>query len=94
MQNAIAKDLLSFIAKSPTPFHATLNLLNLFKRNKFTVLDEGETWQIKTNKSYVVTRNDSSIIAFRTGADLAAGINMIGAHTDSPCLRIKPNLRS
>jgi len=91
MQNAIAKDLLSFIAKSPTPFHATLNLLNLFKRNKFTVLDEGETWQIKTNKSYVVTRNDSSIIAFRTGADLAAGINMIGAHTDSPCLRIKPN---
>ena len=89
--NSIANDLLSFIAESPTPFHATLNLLDLFKRKKFIVLDEGETWQIKANKSYVVTRNDSSIIAFRTGADLDAGINMIGAHTDSPCLRVKPN---
>ena len=90
-KNSIAKDLLSFIAKSPTPFHATLNLLDLFKSKKFTVLDEGETWQIEANKSYVVTRNDSSIIAFRTGANLDVGINMIGAHTDSPCLRIKPN---
>ena len=90
-KNSIAKDLLSFIAKSPTPFHATLNLLDLFKSKKFTVLDEGETWQIEANKSYVVTRNDSSIIAFRTGANLDTGINMIGAHTDSPCLRIKPN---
>ena len=90
-KNSLAKDLLSFIAKSPTPFHATLNLLDLFKSKKFTVLDEGETWQIEANKSYVVTRNDSSIIAFRTGANLDVGINMIGAHTDSPCLRIKPN---
>ena len=89
--NSIVTGLLSFIEQSPTPFHATLNLLALFKDVGFSVLDEGAQWKIKANKSYVVTRNDSSIIAFKTGANLDAGINMIGAHTDSPCLRIKPN---
>jgi len=87
----IATDLLSFITQSPTPFHATANLLALFKAQGFIHLDEGAGWQVEANQSYVVTRNDSSVIAFRTGANLEAGINMIGAHTDSPCLRIKPN---
>ena len=87
----IAKDLLSFIKRSPTPFHATKNLVELFLQHGFTLLNEGEPWQITKNSGYIVTRNDSSIIAFRTGNDLKSGINMIGAHTDSPCLRIKPN---
>ena len=55
------------------------------------MLDEGLPWKITNNTEYVLTRNDSSIIAFRTGDDLTQGINMLGAHTDSPCLRIKPN---
>ena len=87
----IAKDLLSFIKRSPTPFHATKNLVELFLQHGFTLLNEAEPWQITKNSGYIVTRNDSSIIAFRTGDDLKSGINMIGAHTDSPCLRIKPN---
>lgn len=91
MTKDIATDLLDFIKRSPTPFHATQNLLALFRDNGFESLDEGESWQTSPNKGYVVTRNDSSIIAFRTGNDLNQGINMIGAHTDSPCLRIKPN---
>ena len=89
--NQIAQDLLDYIKRSPTPFHATKNLVELFTENGFTALDEGESWSIKSNSAYVVTRNDSSIIAFRTGDDLNQGINMLGAHTDSPCLRIKPN---
>lgn len=89
--NHIAKDLLSFIERSPTPFHATKNLVELFVKNGFTLLDEGESWKVVTNSAYLVTRNDSSIIAFRTGNNLKDGINMVGAHTDSPCLRIKPN---
>lgn len=87
----IAKDLCDYIARSPTPFHATRNLLGLFTDAGFKHLDEGDDWSIEANKSYVVTRNDSSIIAFRCGADLTRGFNMLGAHTDSPCLRIKPN---
>ena len=90
MTQTIAQDLCSYIAKSPTPFHATKNLLNLFTQNGFEQLDEGQDWAIKKRGAYVLTRNDSSIIAFRTGHDIEQGFQMLGAHTDSPCLRIKP----
>jgi len=88
---SMARDLCDFIASSPTPFHATRNLLTMFVDAGFEHLDEQQDWQVANDKSYVLTRNDSSIIAFRSGADLNSGINMIGAHTDSPCLKIKPN---
>ena len=91
MTQSIALGLCDFIAASPTPFHATKNLLTMFVDNGFSVLDESQDWGIESNKAYVVTRNDSSIIAFRTGADIDNGMQMLGAHTDSPCLRIKPN---
>lgn len=91
MPESIANQLLSFIADSPTPFHATRNLQKLFEQAGFELLDESEAWEITNNKAYLVTRNDSSIIAFRTGDDLRRGINMVGAHTDSPCLKVKPN---
>jgi len=87
----ITKELLDFIARSPTPFHATHNALALCLDAGFKLLDESNTWQCQPNRSYVVTRNDSSIIAFKTGKDLSAGMSMVGAHTDSPCLKIKPN---
>ncbi|MFT5571395.1 MAG: aspartyl aminopeptidase [Cryomorphaceae bacterium] len=91
MTKHIAHDLIDFIAESPTPFHATENLLNLFIESGFTQLNEGDSWSIDANSAYVVTRNDSSIIAFRSGQDISHGVKMIGAHTDSPCLKIKPN---
>jgi len=58
----------------------------------FQKLDEAESWKIQKGKAYYVCRNDSSIIAFKTGRkDLTkTGIRLTGAHTDSPCLKIKP----
>lgn len=58
----------------------------------FVRLDEAESWKLEKGKSYFVCRNDSSIIAFKTGRkDLTkTGIRITGAHTDSPCLKIKP----
>jgi len=58
----------------------------------FSALDEKQSWDISPGK-YFVTRNDSSIIAFVRGKDDPAdtGIRMVGAHTDSPCLKVKPN---
>ncbi|MBL4671265.1 MAG: M18 family aminopeptidase [Arenicella sp.] len=91
MIHTIATQLCDYIAKSPTPFHATKTLLEMFTANSFKHLDEGDDWSIESNKAYVITRNDSSIIAFRTGSDYEQGFQMLGAHTDSPCLRIKPN---
>lgn len=87
----IAKDLLAFIDRSPTAFHATRELLTLFTENGFEHLDEGQAWQCSGGGKFVVTRNDSSIIAFRLGENIETGLTMVGAHTDSPCLKIKPN---
>lgn len=91
MTDSIVQDLIDFIAKSPTPFHATQNLLAMFTDASFTQLNDYAEWAVDPNARYVITRNDSSIIAFQTGKDINAGIRMLGAHTDSPCLRIKPN---
>ena len=87
----IVDDLLDFIRRSPTPFHATHNVAELMKQHGFIELDETEDWDLQVDGRYVVTRNDSSVIAFTLNKDLKQGMRMIGAHTDSPCLRIKPN---
>lgn len=91
VHHQIAQGLCKFISQSPTPFHATKTALTMFLNAGFIELSENDDWCIEDNTSYVVTRNNSSIIAFRTGANLNDGLQMIGAHTDSPCLRIKPN---
>lgn len=90
--------LLQFIQNSPTPFHAVSNMVAILHQHGFSALKEEDTWAIKPGERYFVTRNDSSIIAFTTGtfstekASLQeAGWRMIGAHTDSPNLKLKPN---
>lgn len=90
MAQDITQELLSFIQQSPTPFHVCRNAAQQLINAGFEKLDESQNWQCKPEKAYFVVRNDSSIIAFRTGNDLSVGINMVGAHTDSPCLKIKP----
>ncbi len=90
---AFIDDLLTFLSNSPTPWHATANMAALLSASGFERLRETDEWDLKTGGRYFITRNDSSIIAFVYGkADLFdRGIKMIGAHTDSPCLKIKPN---
>jgi aspartyl aminopeptidase len=86
------KQLAEFIDGSPTPFHAVANIASLLLEAGFQVLSESEDWTLKQGEKYFVTRNGSSIIAFVAGSeDLAeSGIRMAGAHTDSPCLMVKP----
>ena len=85
--------LMSFIHASPTPFHAVEQMAAILDDNDFQRLHESDAWglEAKTGKFYV-TRNDSSIIAFTLGSDpVKQGFRMVGAHTDSPCLKVKPN---
>ncbi len=84
--------LLDFLRASPTPFHATQNLAAQLLAAGFIPLQEGELWQLEPGNRYLVTRNDSSIIAFVYGKSplLDTGIRVLGAHTDSPCLKVKP----
>ena len=88
-----AESLLELIDASPTPFHATSELAALLKAEGFTELQESDTWSLKKGGRYTVTRNDSSLVAFVMGSQPAeqAGFKIIGAHTDSPNLRLKPN---
>ncbi|MDE1462330.1 M18 family aminopeptidase [Spartinivicinus sp. A2-2] len=90
---AFNQNLLSFLAQSPTPFHATTEMASALKAAGFNQLFENETWQLKPQQGYFVTRNDSSIIAFTTGNEsyTQQGFRMVGAHTDSPCLKVMPN---
>jgi len=85
--------LLSFLQASPTPFHATASMKARLLEQNFQELKEDQDWQIEQGGRYFVTRNASSIIAFTTPQlDYhKQGWRMLGAHTDSPCLKLKPN---
>ena len=82
--------LLGFLDASPTPFHATQNMSMMFENAGFEKLDELQKWDLKEGDKYYVTRNDSSVIAF-TYPKMDKNYVMVGAHTDSPNLKLKPN---
>lgn len=93
MKNKEADSLLSFIDASPTPYHAVLNLIEALKKEGAVELKEDADWNCEAGKFYYVVRNDSSIISFKIPSKVslsASGFNMISAHTDSPCLKLKP----
>lgn len=85
--------LLQFLQQSPTPFHAVANMSAILDEAGFQRLELSNSWDLNRNSRYYVSHNDSALIAFKTGAgDLpASGFRIAGAHTDSPCLKIKPN---
>jgi len=91
-QQELNAGLMQFVQASPTPYHAVASLSAELDAAGFTRLEENARWQLERNRGYYVTRMGSSIVAFRTGdKDLSTtGINMVGAHTDSPCLKVKP----
>lgn len=86
-------ELLTFLKRAPTPFHAVAVMGEHLLAAGFVELDEADAWQVQPRARYFVTRNQSSLIAFRTGKRGMAdeGLRMVGAHTDSPCLKLKPN---
>jgi aspartyl aminopeptidase len=87
------RQLIGFLNTSPTPWHAVAGMTQMLDDAGFESLDEKEAWNLESGKGYYVIRNGSSIVAFRTGKNptAQAGIRMVGAHTDSPCLKVKPN---
>lgn len=87
-----SQSLADFIQSSPTPFHAAHSLAERLRAVGYQELDEREEWALAEGGRYFVLRNQSSLIAFSLGQPdaLRNGIRMIGAHTDSPCLRVKP----
>ena len=87
-----AQDLLDFIDASPSPWHAVATCEQRLQAAGFARLDETERWTLQAGDKRYVVRGDAAIIAFVVGsaALTESGLRMIGAHTDSPGLRIKP----
>jgi aspartyl aminopeptidase len=88
-----ALDLLKLIDASPSPWHAVASTKLQLESHGFTELLEREPWQLQAGGAYFVIRGGASIIAFIIGSSslTESGFRMVGAHTDSPGLRLKPN---
>jgi len=84
--------LLAFLDDSPSPFHAVSALTMLLDNAAFSRSDFSHPWPNPESGKIYLTRNDSSLIAIRQGKGSITdrGVRIIGAHTDSPCLKIKP----
>ena len=91
-QSPFNQGLMTFINASPTPFHAVATMEKALIKAGFERLDEGDVWSIDTSGAYYLIRNDSSLCAFSLAGKepVAHGLRMVGAHTDSPCLKVKP----
>ena len=88
----ITEELVSFIKKSPTCFHAVANMKEELLKQGYEELLESSSWKVKEGGRYVITRNNSSIIALQVGTDLSSySFNVAASHSDSPTFKVKEN---
>jgi len=89
----VVPDLLSFIDCSPTPYHAVAEAVARLATIGFRRVSESELWDYGPGDCGYVVRNEGSLAAFQVGtaSPAEAGFRILGAHTDSPNLRLKPN---
>ena len=82
--------LFAFLAGSPSPYHAVANAAAALDAAGFAALDEAEAWDGVAGAGYVV--RGGALVAWRvpTGSAAHAPFRIVGAHTDSPNLRVKP----
>ncbi len=92
MNSNLNPKLIEFLQNSPTPFHATANLAKALAERGYIYLDESKGWDLQPGNGYYTVRSGSSIVAFLYGENklVENGIRVLGAHTDSPCLKVKP----
>lgn len=88
-----AKEFLDFSYESPVSFFAVKNSIELLKNKGFKELKENEKWDLKNNEKYMLNINNSGLFAFETGKASVenTSFRIVGSHTDSPSIRIKPN---
>lgn len=85
------KKMLSFIQSSPTSYQAVDTIKGELDKLGFIELKEGETFKLEKGKSYYVTRNYSSIIAFKVGTRLnRMSYHIVASHSDAPSFKLKP----
>ena len=85
------QQLFNYIAASPTAYHAVSHTAAILREKGYTELSEADDWSLQAGGCYYVTRNGSSLIAFRVPEGDFSGFMMTAAHGDSPCFKIKEN---
>ena len=85
------EELFQFIENSPSCFHAIETIRKKLNAEGFIELVEGRSWQIEKGKKYYVTRNLSSIIAFKIPENDLKNFHIVASHSDSPTFKIKEN---
>ncbi|MCR5812132.1 MAG: M18 family aminopeptidase [Lachnospiraceae bacterium] len=89
--NHVNKELFSFLDRSPNAFFAVKNMCDVLGEAGMIRLYEGASWDLEAGKGYIVTRNDSAIIAFRIPKADYTGFQIMASHCDSPVFKIKTN---
>jgi len=85
-------ELLTFLGEAVTPFHAVEAMTRRLKTAGFEEVEQFDAVQMAPGQGYFTVRQGSSLIAMRAGdAELGAGLRLVGTHTDSPNLSVKPN---
>ena len=93
MERNLAIELIDFLYDSPSACHGVKATQRILNENGFIEIKEEDKWDLKSNSKYYVIKNDSALIAFEIGSEdiEQVGFRLIGAHTDVPGFRIKPN---
>lgn len=89
MYREISEQLIEFIDKSPTCFHAVQTMSDMLREEGFTELREDQKWHIEKGGRYFVARNGSSLIAFTIPEQDMKGMRIMASHSDSPTFKIK-----
>lgn len=83
------QELFDFIQQSPSCFHVIENVKKQLTEQGFEELCENKNWQIKEGGKYFVTRNLSSVIAFKVPTKNFKSFHIVASHSDSPTFKIK-----
>jgi aspartyl aminopeptidase len=84
--SASPRGLCEFIDASPSPFHVCLTAAQRLSAAGYTELSERDPWP---GEGRYFTVRAGSLLAWNTGDDASAPFRIVGAHTDSPNLRVK-----
>lgn len=86
----INRELLNFIAASPTSLQAVATIKGRLQDAGYQELSENQSWNIKPGQGYFVVRNGSALIAFKVPGNQYEGYRVFACHTDSPLFKLKP----
>lgn len=88
----LSRDLIEFIHKSPSCYHAVENIAQTLRNHGFVELSEGQKWNLEKGGSYFVRRNLSAVMAFKIPQNDLRGFQIAASHCDSPTFKIKENM--